>query len=443
MTIIYLFNKDVFIFILIKIFSKNVMCFFNIVYLVSYYHFNINHITFNIQIIMATNTLTAKLCNISLDIQNIIKKISKLEKENKSLNETLNEEIEKRHELEKKVLNNQDMSSLQIQRISQTLNTMGEEVGNKMLQIKNDILQEVQEKNSKFMTSLQSHIGESNTVKNKTIADNTVVANNTLTSCQETIKQQPSIQYDDKYTKLENMMISEFDQTRKAINGSVLRIEFIEERLKQVSSNMKGDIISISNDIEMFKQSIEQMQNGRYSNKAYEEIKDNIEHNKKSLIESSNKVSSFMEEVDMKNKNYEDILQSHTNNFQIIKNDMMNQFKELNMKLTSKIKSINDTANENMQKQNNEFEHFEKHFIEEYKKFVNYIQSNLDKQNENIKQLIKYTNDDIDILKEKNVSLEHSMNVLRADLLKNVNEFEGFLSKKYDSLYRIVNHHTC
>ena len=66
-----------------------------------------------------------------------------------------------------------------------------------------------------------------------------------------------------------------------------------------------------------------------------------------------------------------------------------------------------------------------------------------DKQNENIKQLIKYTNDDIDILKEKNVSLEHSMNVLRADLLKNVNEFEGFLSKKYDSLYRIVNHHTC
>ena len=392
---------------------------------------------------MATNTLTAKLCNISLDIQTIIKKISKLEKENKSLNETLNEEIEKRHELEKKVLNNQDMSNLQIQRISQTLNTMGEEVSNKMLQIKNDILQEVQEKNSKFMTSLQSHIGESNTVKNKTIADNTVVANNTLTSCQETIKQQPSIQYDDKYTKLENMMISEFEQTRKAINGSVLRIEFIEERLKQVSSNMKGDIISISNDIEMFKQSIEQMQNGRYSNKAYEEIKDNIEHNKKSLIESSNKVSSFMEEIDMKNKNYEDILQSHTNNFQIIKNDMMNQFKELNMKLTSKIKSINDRANENMQKQNNEFEHFEKHFIEEYKKFVNYIQSNLDKQNENIKQLIKYTNDDIDILKEKNVSLEHSMNVLRADLLKNVNEFEGFLSKKYDSLYRIVNHHTC
>ena len=391
---------------------------------------------------MATNTLTAKLCNISLDIQNIIKKISKLEKENKSLNETLNEEIEKRHELEKKVLNNQDMSNLQIQRISQTLNTIGDDMTNKMLQIKNDILQEVQEKNSKFMTSLQSHIGESNTMKNKTIDNNTVAAN-TLTSCQETIKKQNSIQYDDKYTKLENMMLNEFAQTRKAIDSSVLRIEFIEERLKQVSATMKGDIISMSNDIEMFKQSIEQIQNGIYSNKTYEEIKDNIERNKKSLIESSNKVSSFMDEVDMKNKNYEDILQSHTNNFQIIKNDMMNQFKELNMKLNSKIKSINDTANENIQKQNNEFEHFEKHFIEEYKKFVNYIQSNLDKQNENIKQLIKYTNDDIDILKEKNVSLEHSMNVLRTDLLKNVNEFEGFLSKKYDSLYRIVNHHTC
>ena len=392
---------------------------------------------------MATNTLTAKLCNISLDIQNIIKKISKLEKENKSLNETLNEEIEKRHELEKKVLNNQDMSNLQIQRISQTLNTIGDDMTNKMLQIKNDILQEVQEKNSKFMTSLQSHIGESNTMKNKTIVDNNTVAANTLTSCQETIKKQNSIQYDDKYTKLENMMLNEFAQTRKAIDSSVLRIEFIEERLKQVSATMKGDIISMSNDIEMFKQSIEQIQNGIYSNKTYEEIKDNIERNKKSLIESSNKVSSFMDEVDMKNKNYEDILQSHTNNFQIIKNDMMNQFKELNMKLNSKIKSINDTANENIQKQNNEFEHFEKHFIEEYKKFVNYIQSNLDKQNENIKQLIKYTNDDIDILKEKNVSLEHSMNVLRTDLLKNVNEFEGFLSKKYDSLYRIVNHHTC
>ena len=52
---------------------------------------------------MNTGTISSRICDMGLDIQKIFKKIAKLENANKNLNQSLDEEIEKRHQLEKKL----------------------------------------------------------------------------------------------------------------------------------------------------------------------------------------------------------------------------------------------------------------------------------------------------------------------------------------------------
>lgn len=388
---------------------------------------------------MNTGTISSRICDMGLDIQKIFKKIAKLENANKNLNQSLDEEIEKRHQLEKKLISINDCCNCQIENLNKKIENSDQDLEKKMLKMKNDILQDVQERNSNFMQILQSNLDikanqpQINYLQNHNLDSNS--NNSNSNPIMNTINQG-----NDKYEKLQNLIQNEFDKTKKDINSSKIRIEFIEERLKEISSNITKDIISIHNDLLCYKNEFTELKNNKIvSNQNNDNLKKTGINNQNSILSNSDKLNSFIKEIEIKTKTYEDILQSHTNNFQILKNDMTNRFKEINSNVLMKIKSISDGSKENMIKQNEEFEHFEKHFIGEYEKFVSYIQSLFDKQNENVKKIMNFTNADIDMLREKNLALEHSMNQLKTELLKNVNQIEEFLSKKYDSLYRIIN----
>lgn len=388
---------------------------------------------------MNTGTISSRICDMGLDIQKIFKKIAKLENANKNLNQSLDEEIQKRHQLEKKLISINDCCNCQIENLNKKIENSDQDLEKKMLKMKNDILQDVQERNSNFMQILQSNLDikgnqpQINYLQNQNFGTN----NNNLNSnpIMNTINQG-----NDKYEKLQNLIQNEFDKTKKDINSSKIRIEFIEERLKEISLNITKDIISIHNDLLCYKNEFNELRNSKIvTNQNNDNLNKIGINNQNSILSNSDKLNSFIKEIEIKTKTYEDILQSHTNNFQILKNDMTNTFKEINSNVLLKIKSISDGSKENMIKQNEEFDHFEKHFIGEYEKFVSYIQSLFDKQNENVKKIMNFTNADIDMLREKNLALEHSMNQLKTELLKNVNQIEEFLSKKYDSLYRIIN----
>lgn len=391
---------------------------------------------------MNTGTISSRICDMGLDIQKIFKKIAKLESANKNLNQSLDEEIEKRHQLEKKLINVNGSCSCQIENLNKKIENSDQDLEKKMLKMKNDILQDVQQRNSNFMKILQSNLDikgsqpQINYVQEQNLS---IAANNNNSNLNPTMNNTTN-QGNDKYDKLQNLMQNEFDKTKSDINSSKIRIEYLEERLKEISSNITKDIISIHNDLLCYKNEFNDFRNSKIvSNSNNDNLTKTGIYNHNSILSNTDKLNSFIKENEIKTKNYEDILLSHTNNFQILKNDMNNKFKEINSNILLKMKSISDDSKENMIKQNEEFDHFEKHFIGEYEKFVSYIQSLFDKQNENIKKIMNFTNSDIDMIREKNLALEHSMNQLKTELLKNVNQIEEFLSKKYDSLYRIIN----
>ena len=330
---------------------------------------------------MNTGTISSRICDMGLDIQKIFKKIAKLENANKNLNQSLDEEIEKRHQLEKKLISINDCCNCQIENLNKKIENSDQDLEKKMLKMKNDILQDVQERNSNFMQILQSNLDikanqpQINYLQNHNLDSNN--NNSNSNPIMNTINQG-----NDKYEKLQNLIQNEFDKTKKDINSSKIRIEFIEERLKEISSNITKDIISIHNDLLCYKNEFTELKNNKIvSNQNNDNLKKTGINNQNSILSNSDKLNSFIKEIEIKTKTYEDILHSHTNNFQILKNDMTNRFKEINSNVLMKIKSISDGSKENMIKQNEEFEHFEKHFIGEYEKFVSYIQSLFDKQN--------------------------------------------------------------
>ena len=60
-------------------------------------------------------------------------------------------------------------------------------------------------------------------------------------------------------------------------------------------------------------------------------------------------------------------------------------------------------------------------------------------QNDSVKQLIDYTNDDIDVLKKKSDTLENIVKNLRTEMINNINGVEGFLTQRYDSIFRSMS----
>ena len=70
---------------------------------------------------MNTGTISSRICDMGLDIQKIFKKIAKLENANKNLNQSLDEEIQKRHQLEKKLISINDCCNCQIENLNKKI----------------------------------------------------------------------------------------------------------------------------------------------------------------------------------------------------------------------------------------------------------------------------------------------------------------------------------
>ena len=86
-----------------------------------------------------------------------------------------------------------------------------------------------------------------------------------------------------------------------------------------------------------------------------------------------------------------------------------------------------------------EIDNFENHVLTEQQKFTEYMEGSFDKQNENMKKLFDYTNQDLDIVKGKVETLEENMNSIKNRFFANLNEAEEFLTKKYEGLFRMIS----
>ena len=175
-------------------------------------------------------------------------------------------------------------------------------------------------------------------------------------------------------------------------------------------STMKNDIVNIVKEINFVKKDMEQFKAFRKTTvQNFQSFQKDFIKNDEIISQFSTKIDLLISDLESKMKNYDDLFTNHTSDLEGIKNDIFNQFKEMNATVAAKIKNFVDNTTNQIESNNKEIDHFEKHVIGEHEKFINFIQNHLDEQNGNIRKLFDYVNDDIDMLKSKGDTIENLM----------------------------------
>lgn len=372
---------------------------------------------------MNVGVISSKICDITLELNKIYKKISKIEASNENMTTLLNNEISQRQNLEKHTLTTNEAFSGQIRALKDNYDSFEEVLGSSMDKLKTTISEDVQAKNTHLLEILESTISnQSKQDQNKEI-QKIIESNN-----------------DAKYNRFEEIIAIEFKQVRSDINSSIVKMEYFDKRMNELYSSLQDQMTNLSKEILTCKSEVESLKAfKRATVQNFQSFQRDFIKNEQINTEFANKISIMMKDLDDKMKNYDDIFINHTNNFEVIKKELYDQITAMSTNLNQKVKGMNESINNQLANQTKEIDHFEHHMLNEHDKFINFIQSHLDEQNLNMKKLFDFSNEDIDILKTKSDSLENALKKLRGDLFKSINESEDFLTKKYESIFRIVN----
>jgi hypothetical protein len=321
--------------------------------------------------------------DIYTQLQLMYQKIIKLEESNNNLSHLLNDEISQRQILEKH-------STTSIDAFSGQLN----------------ILKNNYDKIEEILVENISKLKEKNNTKN----DNKNIFNSNI---EEIIKKEIGA-YKIEINKIENL--------ENKING-------INKENKKNMKEINDKIDLINNEIKPLKDS--QKKNKNNLQKLRDEFQLNLNNNQNFLNEVNNILLDFKKNMDIYNSSYNksiEELRGLHENVNIDKNNNNKKMDEIQKRINS---YIND--------RNKEMDNFENHLLNEYEKFINFIQTKFDELNEGVKKLVDYNGEDINIMKEKMDLFQEANKKLRIDLFKGLNETEDFFEKKYNSILKIIN----
>ena len=333
--------------------------------------------------------------NLMDQIEILSKKFSQLEESYNNLNQILKDEISQRKNLEKKSITSLDTLSGSLNILKNNYEKIEEVLIENLSKIKEDIKLINPSKN------INQNINE----------------NNNSNSNEEFFKK-------------------EFIQYRTEINKNLARIELLENQLNISNKEYQQNLNDINrkmdnsyNDLRTFKDFQEQYKIDYQ--KIREEFNKTLNNNKNYLNKINNVIIDFQKNMDLYNSSYN----QYFNELKNLKENIIID-KDNNNK---KIETVESGINEYINDRNKELENFENHLLNEYDKFVNFIQLKFEEFNEGIKKMVDYNIEDIKVMKEKMELFQEAYKKLRIDLFKGLNETEDFFEKKYNSILKIIN----
>lgn len=390
---------------------------------------------------MTSREMNTKIENMASDIQRILQKISNLENSRDSMNQKLTNEINKRQALEKHTITTQEAFSGQLQVLKEASDRYENLLKNSMEKSRLSILEEVQKKNTKLLQLVESSLNSDKYFRNEN--PNQIDQGNNINSnyYQNTDSQcYTSKQVDDKFEDIEKLMENEFNQYRTELNENVLKANFVEKKMYELYEQQQMELNNFKKEMNGIKREISGLMDFK------KECNSNFNKYQKDFIKNDNIINQFhirvdtlINDIESKLGSYEEIYDNQNEIFSQIKKDVYNQINNMNLNSGNNLKQIGDGLIEKMGGYHKEIDNFEEHMLDEHKKFIEYIETHWDEQNAANRKLYDYLNKDVEILKNKNETIESLMKKLRADVFKALNDSEEFLEKKYESIFRLMN----
>ena len=331
----------------------------------------------------------------------------------------------------------------QIQILAQKVSLL-EDSNNNLSQLLNDEISQRQNLEKHSVTSLDAFSGQLNILKNNYDKIEEVLVEN-ISKIKEEIKsnkgnkesQKDIFQNNDKNNNyIKEMLNKEFIQYRTEINNNFSKIEILENQLNITNKEYQQNLNEINKKVDNYYNElrpIKEIQKQSKSNfiNIREEFQKNLNNNQNFLNDVNSIIVDFKKNMDIYNSSFNKYIteiKRLQENVNIDKEKNNNKIEELEKGISS---YIND--------RNQELDNFENHLLNEYDKFINFIQIKFEELNDGVKKMVDYNGEDINLMKEKMELFQEANKKLRIDLFKGLNETEDFFEKKYNSILNIIN----
>jgi hypothetical protein len=323
-----------------------------------------------------------------------------------------------------------------IQILSQKISQL-EDSNNNLSQLLNDEISQRQNLEKHSITSLDAFSGQLNILKNNYEKMEEVLIEN-ISKMKEDIKSSNPGKYNKGMNNnyVEDIFKNEFVQCRNEINKNTQKIEILENQLNITNKEYQQNLNEINKKVDNCFNELRLSKDFQKQTKLNfqtirEEFQRNLNNNQNFLNDVNSIIIDFKKNMDVYNSSYN----KYTTELNKLHENLCLDRDNNNNRIDKVEKGINTYINE----RNQEWDNFENHLLNEYEKFINFIQTKFDELNEGVKKLVDYNGEDINIMKEKMDLFQEANKKLRIDLFKGLNETEDFFEKKYNSILKIIN----
>ena len=367
------------------------------------------------------------IADVNLDIMRMNKKIDKHSDYQEHIQNLLEEEIKLRQEIEKKTFLINENLTTEINKIKQNFISFSNQIQDNL----NNNLQKLYNENQ---------INKSNIFS----------TNEEIFKKLSQFEKQTNINKDEKFLKIQEIeekikLIEEtnFEQFQNLHKSNVSNSQELANIKNLINNNnllfndeinlIKNDITNLKNEVQLLKSSKVNMCGDMGK------ILKEIEFVNQKFEKTVKELNNTKIEIETKLKNYESSNRLFEENFSNLKEEFFQHLDMINNKKQEDINKVKEQTLGQIKQLKLDMDKFNLNIIQENQKFIDYSQGQLQEHDENVKKLFEYTSDDIEVLKKKSDTLENLLKNTRNEMINNINSVEGFLTNRYDSIFKSIS----
>ena len=367
------------------------------------------------------------ISDINLDLMKINKKLEKHSNYQENMQSLLEEEIKLRQDVEKKTFLMNENLTTEINKIKFNMSNFTQTI--------NDSLKEYLKKISEEQIKNSANLSSKNDEINKKLDEYEEI----IKKNQEE-KSQKIIELEEKIKSLQENNTKNYQSMQKNNTLNTQEINNIKNLIKNNNILINDEITLIKKDITYIKNELQNLKNAKVNtNSDINKIIKEIEYMNINFEKTINDINNIRIETQTKINNYESANRLFHQDFEEMKERLLTHIDDINNINKEDIIKIRDDIFGQIKQMKNDMNQFNLNIIKENQKFIDYNQTQLQEHDDNLKKLFEYTTDDIEVLKKKSDTLENLLKNTRNEMINNINSVEGFLTNRYDSIFKSIS----
>ena len=411
-----------------------------------------------------------------LNEEELSKKIGKMEAILNYYEVKLNNEFNERKLLEKRYEEKIESLTIDINDIRENVNNFSKLFTENFSKIKNNILENVDNKNTSINKIILESAKRINTLEDVILNINNNNNNNNNNNYQKLNLNNDNIitsksannsiffstERESSYTKPNISMINngkieilskkvnqlETFISKKAnypgrdeeINTGIAKINHMEKKFELFLENYNKDMNIIKNTLKQNLKNCENLSAGYdVLNQKYDNLYKNFNDTNININKYNYQTTLLLNETQKKMEEYTDYFNNTKLELNKMEDDLNNEYALLKQVITEKINEFDKNINQFESKINFDTAEFKKNIEDKQEKFINYIQSENNHYLCDAKKVENSIEEQCGVIKKENIELNLKINEIKNSFFHNLNEIEQYFNKKYQSLCKVVN----